>query len=113
MLKRAKENYCKDRFHDAIDNSRITWWLFDDLTYTARFKKKKGIGEINMGDYIVENNAIVYVHFYSHFCSVGTELDSKISRSNRSLLSYTGQNSFTSFSSSMSSDIEVKLISWA
>ena len=40
---------------------------------------------------MIEDPAEVAEYFNSHFCSVGAELDSKIPRSNRSPLSYVGQ----------------------
>ena len=45
-----------------------------------------------------------------HFCSVGTELGSKIPRRNRSPLTYIGQSSITLFYAGPASDTEVELI---
>ena len=59
---------------------------------------------------MIEDPAKVSENCNSHFCSVGTELDSKIPCSNRSPLSYKGPISITSFSAGPASDIEVELI---
>ena len=49
---------------------------------------------------------------YSHFRSVGAELDSKIPRSNLSLLSYWGQNGIVSFyTGHRFNDGDVRLVS--
>ena len=45
-------------------------------------EERKGIGEMKVGDSMIENPAEVAEHFNSYFCLEGTELDSKILRSN-------------------------------
>ena len=92
MLRRAEENYYKDRFNDAIDNPRKTRRLLNDLVNS---KKTKGISEIKVGDSMIENPTEVAEHFNSHFCSVGAYLVLKITCSIRYLLSYMGQSSIT------------------
>ena len=38
-------------------------------------KKKKGIGEVKVGDAMLQNTAEIAEHFNSHFCSVNKVLD--------------------------------------
>ena len=70
-------------------------------------KKRKGIGEVKVGD---PNPAGIAEHFNSHFCSVGAVLDSKIPHSNKSPLSYMGQSCGKSFYARLTSGDEVEFI---
>ena len=45
--------------------------MTNDLVSTGRSRKKKGIGEVRVGDSIVQNPTKIAEHFNSHFCSVG------------------------------------------
>ena len=59
--------------------------MLDDLVNYGRSNEKKGIGEIRVGNFMIENLVSkVAEHFNSRLCSVGTKLGSKISRRNRS-----------------------------
>ena len=61
---------------------------------------------------MIKDPAEVAEHSNSLFCSVGTELDSKIPRSIISPLSNMEQNSITSFYAGPTSDFEVQSIIW-
>ena len=50
MLRKAKESYLKDKFNDAISDTKKTWSLLNDLLSNGRSRKKKGIGEVRVGD---------------------------------------------------------------
>ena len=91
MLRRAKENYFKNSFNNAIDNPSKTWQLLKDKVNNGRSKKMKGIGEIKEGDSMNENTLEIAEHFNSNFCLAGAELDSKIPGRNRSPLTYMGK----------------------
>ena len=110
LLRRAKENYYKNKFNDAICNARKTWRLLNDLVSNGRSRKKKGISEVRVRDSTVQNPAEIAEHFNSHFCSVSAALDSKIPYCNKSPLSYMGQSSVTSFYAGPTSEDEVELI---
>ena len=63
-----------------------------------------------MGDSLIENYAVQAEHFNSHFCSVGSELDSKLPHSIWLPLSYMWQSGITLFYAGPASDIGIELI---
>ena len=71
LLRRAKGHF-EDRFNYSIDDPKKTCRLLNDLVNNGRLKNKKGISEIKVGYYMIENPAKVAEHFNSRYCSVNT-----------------------------------------
>ena len=66
MLRKAKESYFKNKFDDAISDARKNWNLLNDFVSNGR-SRKKGIGEVRVGDSMIQNPAEITEHFNSHY----------------------------------------------
>ena len=86
MIRRAQENYFKNRFNDAIDDTKKSWWLLNDLLINSSTKGKKGVGEMKVGDSRINNPVEAAGHFSSSSCSVSAEVGSIIPSSNNSVM---------------------------
>ena len=70
MFRRAKDIYFQYTFNDAIDDTRKTRRLLNNLVNKSHSKNMKGIFEIRVGDYMIEDSAKTAENIISHFSSI-------------------------------------------